>query len=216
MKIAGSATLRAPIDRVFEALNDPAVLVRTIPGCQQLEETSPDNFTATIYAGVASIKGVYQGKVVLTDRQAPESFRLKASGAGAPGTVDADVLVQLFELPDGGTRLDYDADALVGGMIGGVGQRMLGGVAKKTARDFFKAVDADLNGENAASSTQPSHPVEAQNAEAAHITPPKVFTAPAGAKPGIVGDFTAGVALGAVVALVGVLIGSRAARAGKA
>ncbi len=145
MKVTGSATLHAPREKVWDALNDPAVLVRTIPGCQQLEEVGPDRYRMTITAGVASIKGTYQGDVALTDQEQPGSFTLKASGAGAPGTVSADVKVTLAEA-DGDTRLDYDADAIVGGVVGGVGQRVLSGVAKKTAGEFFKAVDDVLTG----------------------------------------------------------------------
>ena len=141
MKVNGTATLNAPRDAVWVALNDPAVLVRTIPGCQQLEEVGPDAYRMTLTAGVASIKGTYTGDVALTDHEQPGAFTLRATGAGAPGTVQADVRVTLADAGDGTTRLDYDADAVVGGMIGGVGQRVLTGVAKKTAGEFFRAVD---------------------------------------------------------------------------
>jgi carbon monoxide dehydrogenase subunit G len=143
MKVTGTATLHAPADRVWAALNDPAILVRTIPGCEQLEAVGPDKYRMTITAGVASIKGTYLGDVELTDPQPPNSFVLKASGAGAPGTVNADVTVRLEET-GGTTKLRYDADAVVGGAVGGVGQRVLSGVAKKTAGEFFAAVDAVL------------------------------------------------------------------------
>ena len=150
MKIAGTAVLHAPADRVWAALNDPAVLARTIPGCSSLEPDGADRYRMTVIAGVASIKGVYAGEVALHDQQPPGSFRLRASGAGAPGTVRADVLVQLADGGDGTTALSYDADAVVGGMVGGVGQRMLVGVAKKTAGEFFRAVDGVLSGAAAA------------------------------------------------------------------
>ncbi len=150
MKIAGTAVLHAPADRVWAALNDPAVLVRTIPGCSSLEPNGPDSYRMTVTAGVASVKGVYAGEVALHDQQPPGSFRLRASGAGAPGTVRADVLVELADGGDGTTSLAYDADAVVGGMVGGVGQRMLVGVAKKTAGEFFRAVDGVLAGSAAA------------------------------------------------------------------
>ncbi|WP_188187326.1 SRPBCC family protein [Nonomuraea sp. SYSU D8015] len=145
MKVAGSAVIGVQRDRVWAALQDPAVLVRTIPGCERLEETGPDTYRMTVNAGVASIKGVYQGEVALNDPLPPESFTLKARGQGAPGTVDATVRVRLSEI-DGGTRVDYDADAVIGGMIGGVGQRMLGSVAKRTAAEFFTAVEDHLRG----------------------------------------------------------------------
>ncbi|KAB8192304.1 carbon monoxide dehydrogenase [Nonomuraea phyllanthi] len=148
MKVAGSAVIGVQRDRVWAALQDPAVLVRTIPGCERLEETGPDTYRMTVNAGVASVKGVYQGEVALAEPLAPECFTLRARGQGAPGTVDATVLVRLSEV-DGGTRVDYDADAVIGGMIGGVGQRMLGSVARRTAGEFFAAVDEHLRAADA-------------------------------------------------------------------
>ncbi len=150
MKVSGSATLDASREKVWEALNDPAVLVRTIPGCQRLEDIGDDAYKMTIMAGVASIKGVYQGEVRLTDQNPLDNFVLKATGAGAPGTVGAEVLVTLAENVDAtSTELTYDADAVVGGMIGGVGQRMITGVAKKTAAEFFGNVNDVLTGKTA-------------------------------------------------------------------
>ncbi|TDD45237.1 carbon monoxide dehydrogenase [Nonomuraea terrae] len=143
MDLAGSAVIGASRDLVWAALRDPAVLVHTIPGCERLEETGPDTYRMTINAGVGSLRGVYQGEVALADPLEPESFTLKARGQGAPGTVDATVRVRLSGA-DGGTRVDYDAEAVVGGMIGGVGQRMLTSVAKRTAGEFFAAVEEHL------------------------------------------------------------------------
>lgn len=143
MKVVGSALLGVERARVWAALQDPGVLVQTIPGCECLEAMGADTYKMTVNAGVASIKGVYQGEVALADPEEPERFVLRARGQGAPGTVDATVHVRLSEV-DGGTRVDYDAEAVVGGMIGGVGQRMLGSVAKKTAGEFFSAVEGHL------------------------------------------------------------------------
>lgn len=210
MKVTGSATLHAPREKVWDALNDPAVLVRTIPGCQQLEEVGPDRYRMTITAGVASVKGTYQGDVALTDQEQPGSFTLKASGAGAPGTVSADVKVTLAEA-DGLTRLDYDADAIVGGVVGGVGQRVLSGVAKKTAGEFFKAVDDVLTGK---APSVPSPRDETSAGQLASAPTPGVFTAPPTAAGGGLGgpDFIKGSVVGAAVALAGVLVGGWVAR----
>ena len=144
MKITGTATIGQPVGAVYAALTDPAVLVRTIPGCQRLEQTGPDSYQATVAAGVATIKGLFDGGVRLSDQRPPESLTLHASGAGAPGTVEAVARVRLAADPSGGTLIQYDADATVGGVLGGVGQRMLTGVARKTAAEFFAAVDRDL------------------------------------------------------------------------
>ena len=209
MKVNGSATLNAPRDKVWEALNDPAVLVRTIPGCQQLEEVGQDSYRMTITAGVASIKGVYQGDVSLSDQQHPGSFTLRASGAGAPGTVSADVKVSLIEY-EGGTRLDYDADAIVGGMIGGVGQRVLSGVAKKTAGEFFQAVDDVLAGK--APTIPAPRPEPAHVAGAPALPAPGVYTAPPSGAAAGGSEFAKGAVFGAVVALAGVLVGGYVTR----
>ena len=119
MKIAGQATLHAPVDKVWEALLDPAVLVRTIPGCERLETTGENAYAMTVTAGVASIRGTYTGTCTLSDLQPHRSLVLSAEGSGAPGTVSAKVTVTFQDNQDGTTSLSYDADAVVGGMIGG-------------------------------------------------------------------------------------------------
>lgn len=217
MKVRGFALLHATRSEVWKALNDPAVLSHTIPGCQRLEETGPDAYAMAISAGVASIKGTYNGDVALTDQQEPESFVLRASGVGAPGTVSADVQVSLTEQDDGQTRVDYDADAIVGGMIGGVGQRMLTGVAKKMAGEFFSAVDDVLTGAATPSAAVAgeSTAAEAGTSETGQRAPlPGAYhgvspgdatpgRAPSGSDEGLV----PGLLAGAGVALLGVLVG---------
>jgi uncharacterized protein len=206
MKVSGSAVFHAPPEDVWRALNDPQVLVRTIPGCHRLEEVGPDTYKMTLSAGVASIKGTYDGDVRLTDQQPPSGFVMRASGAGAPGTVQTDVRVTLAEVEPGQTRLDYDADAVVGGMIGGVGQRMLTGVAKKTANEFFRAVDNAITG--AAPAAVPAQQAAATAAGPASVTTAErpVFTAPPVAASSS-RDFTRGAAFGAAIALAGVVLG---------
>lgn len=157
MKVNGTAVLHATPDTVFAALNDPAVLTATIPGCDSLTPLGDDRYAMVVTAGVAAIKGTYSGEVALTDQQAPSSFVLRAKGSGAPGTVDTTVVVTLVE-QDGGTLLTYAADAAVGGMVGGVGQRMLSGVAKKMAGQFFSAVDDHLTGRVPASTSAAQQP----------------------------------------------------------
>jgi uncharacterized protein len=203
MKVSGTATLNAAPQQVYEALHDPAVLVRTIPGCQRLEAVGDDQYRMTIAAGVASIKGLYQGEVSLSEQQPPDRFVLTAAGTGAPGTVSARVLVSLAESGDG-TTLTYDADAIVGGMIGGVGQRMLTGVAKKTAGEFFSAVDDVLNGRAAEPAAAAGGPAGAGT----DGTTQTVFEAPgAGASIAEGGDFVRGAVVGVAATVVGALIG---------
>ena len=150
VKITGTALLNAPRDEVWRALDDPAVLVRTIPGRHGLEEVGPDAYRMTIMAAVASIKGTYQGDGSLIYEQKPVLVRARrASGAGAPGTVRTDVKVSLAE-HNGVTQLGLRRRRRGGGEIGRVGQRVLSGVAKKTAAEFFRAVEHVLTGKEPA------------------------------------------------------------------
>ncbi|MFC9360515.1 carbon monoxide dehydrogenase subunit G [Rhodococcus sp. NPDC057014] len=208
MRIAGTALLTAPPEAVYDNLQDGKVLAATIPGVQSLEQVSDNHYKLSITAGVASIKGTYDGEVILSQQNRPQSFVMTASGAGAPGTVKADVTVRLEER-DGGTLLSYDADAVVGGMVGGVGQRMITGVAKKMAGVFFKGIDGVIaNGIPAAEVAAASGevPAVAGVAEAAPV--PTVaaarLRAPEAASTATV---LASAALGAGIALAGVLVG---------
>lgn len=209
MQLNGSASVAAPLDRVWDALQDPAVLARTIPGCRSLEETAHGTYRMTVTAGVASIQGTYVGQVELADPDPPRSFVLKARGQGAPGTVDATVRVRLSG-GGGATRIDYDADAVVGGMVGGVGQRMLGSVAKRTAGEFFAAVERDLT----APVTEAAPPGEAAPAgtpaPAGTLYPGRAVQAPAW--PAMAAAFASGGAVALAGVALGYLLGRRSRR----
>jgi len=210
MKLSGTATLSAPPERVWAALNDPAVLARTIPGCQALEETAPDAYRTTVSAGVASIKGTYLGQVRISDRDQPTSYVLHASGSGGPGTVSADCTVRLAA-DGGGTTVSYDADAVVGGVIAGVGQRVLSGVAKKMAGQFFANVDAELSAPSAAAGeeAQPDwRHGEYRQREVLHAGRPDRPWSDRNIHVDVRPFLVGGVA-GAAIALLGVLVGSR-------
>ena len=146
MKFTGENTLHAPVDQVWDALLDPAVLVRTIPGCERLEATGENAYAMTVTAGVAAIKGTYSGSCTLSDLVPHESLVMRLDGAGAPGTVGATVQVRFAAPDEGTTTVAYDADAVVGGMVGGVGQRMLTSVSRRMAGEFFGNVDGVLTG----------------------------------------------------------------------
>lgn len=213
MKLSGTASLSAPPARVWAALNDPAVLARTIPGCEQLRETGPDEYKMTVSAGVASIKGTYLGQVRLADKNEPTSYVLHASGSGGPGTVSAECFVTLRADGDAATTLTYVAEAVIGGVIAGVGQRVLAGVAKKMAGQFFVNVDAELSGAavevvaRGRSQARLTSMDQPETYDGRHHRPWGDRNIPVDVRPFLVG----GVA-GAAIALAGVLVGSRLGR----
>jgi uncharacterized protein len=214
VKINGHHVVPLPVDRVWDALLDPAVLVRTIPGCDRLETLSSGAeehaYAMTVTAGVASIRGTYDGTCRLSELQPHQSLVMRLQGAGAPGTIDATVQVSFEEPSPGETRISYDADAVVGGMVGGVGQRMLGSASRRTAKEFFDNVanaiaDAGAPGAPGAPGREPDRQIEAAT-PGARAEVGQVFTAPprpADAQQ----EFRKGIAVGAGLVLLGVLAG---------
>jgi len=143
MIIQGTHNLARPAAQVYEALNDPAILQQTIPGCEKLEKTASDEYSAQLKIGIAAVKGSYAGKVRLSDQQPPNRFTLHLEGKGAQGFVKGTARVELKE-KDQGTELRYTADVQVGGLIAAVGSRMIEAAAKKMAADFFQRFSTAL------------------------------------------------------------------------
>src|ERR671928_706590 len=139
MKVEGVYAFPGPQDKVWDLLLDEANLRHCIPGVETLTETSPDHFDAVMKVGVAAIKGTYKGKVAIVDQQPPNAYTLQVEGSGGPGFVKGSAKVAL-EAQGDGTRVTVDGDGQVGGMLAGVGQRMLPGVAKMLMNQFFECL----------------------------------------------------------------------------
>ena len=145
MKLEGSYEVPAPRQTVWDAFLDPARLKQAIPGCEKLEAVGPDEYKATMKVGVGGVKGTFEGKVRLTDKKPPESYKMAVEGSGGPGFIRGETLIKLSDA-DNGTRVAYSADVQVGGLIASVGQRMLGGVSKMLADKFFRKMSELLQG----------------------------------------------------------------------
>jgi carbon monoxide dehydrogenase subunit G len=146
MKIEGTHVVRAKRERVYQALTDPEVLRRCIPGCERLEKTGENAYAVTLRAGVGSIKGVFTGTVRLEDLRPPAHYRLVVEGKGQPGFLKGSGDIDLAE-QNGGTLIKYQGDVQVGGTIASVGQRMIQGAAKMMASQFFTAIEAEARTE---------------------------------------------------------------------
>src|SRR5215813_3011978 len=136
MKIEGTQELRATSQRLYDCLTNPEVLQRCIPGCERLEQTGENAYSATLRAGVGSIKGLFTGNVRLEDMQPPKHFRMIVDGKGQPGFLKGSGNLNI-EAKDDGSIVSFDGDVQVGGTIAGVGQRMIQGAVKMTTAQFF-------------------------------------------------------------------------------
>ncbi len=144
MKIEGQHLIPAPREKVWAALNDPDVLAKATPGLKTLTPAGDNTFDATIELGVGPVKGSYQGKVRITDQTAPEKMTLIVEGGGRAGTIKATGALRL-EAQGDATTVHYVGDAQITGVLMSVGHRLLPGVAKQLAGEFFKALEREVS-----------------------------------------------------------------------
>jgi len=144
MTMTGEVLLPASREQVWAKLNDPQVLKACIPGCEQLDMTSPSEFQAVATVKVGPVKARWKGKVRLSDLDPPNSYRISGEGeGGVAGFAKGGAKVSLAEA-NGGTRLSYNVEAQIGGKLAQLGQRLINSAAKKTADDFFEKFAAEV------------------------------------------------------------------------
>jgi uncharacterized protein len=143
VKVEGSYTFDAPRERVWSTLLSPDALKSCIPGCESMTVTGEDQYEAVMKVGVAAIRGTYKGKVRITDKEEPERYKLLVEGSGGPGFVRGEALINLVDQGQT-TMINVQGDGQVGGTVAGVGQRMIGGVAKMLMGQFFECLKKQL------------------------------------------------------------------------
>ena len=148
MDLTGEYTIPSTRQEVWDALNDTDVLKVCVPGCTEMEKVSDSEFNAKITAKIGAVRAKLKGKVELSDIDAPNGYTMTGSGQGGiAGFAKGGAKVMLSDAPGGGTLLKYEAKAELGGKLAAVGSRVIQGVAKKMADDFFGAFARHLSGE---------------------------------------------------------------------
>ncbi len=198
MDMTGEYRIPAPRQRVWEALNDPLILKRSIPGCESLDKVSDNELEATVRAKVGPVSAKFQGKVTLGDLNPPESYTISGEGkGGAAGFAKGGATVRLTEEEGGITVLRYEAKADVGGKLAQIGSRLIQGTSKKMADDFFGRFSEIVGGAEApaaapeavapaAEAAPPAEPAPAAapvEAPAAPVPPPQASVPPQAAAP---------------------------------
>jgi len=150
MEMTGEQLIALPQQATWDALNDTAVLMACIPGCDSIDKQSDNEYLLTMTAKVGPVSAKFKGKMTLTDVQAPDSYRLQFEGqGGVAGFAKGEARVILTPEADG-TRLTYSVKASIGGKLAQVGARLIDGVAKKMAEQFFIAFNKRASGGPAA------------------------------------------------------------------
>ncbi len=146
MEMNGSHIIPASRETVWEALNNPDVLRSCIPGCEELEMSSPTEMSATVVTKIGPVKAKFKGDVTLENLNPPNSYTISGEGKGGiAGFAKGGADVTLTEVPEG-TQLDYNVDAKVGGKIAQLGSRLIDSTARKLADQFFTNFSEKVGG----------------------------------------------------------------------
>ena len=136
MKLSGSYQINLEKQKVWEALNDPEILKKAIPGCEEFKKNSATEFTATATNKIGPFNATFTGDIELKDLNPPNSYKIQGSGNSPVGFANGEAIVSLEDF-ENGTKLNYSVEANVGGKIAQVGSRLIDMTAKKLADIFF-------------------------------------------------------------------------------
>jgi uncharacterized protein len=145
LDIGGDVSIAVPAERLWTALNDPNVLTRCIPGCSKMIEVSPDSYKVEMQLRVAAVGGSFEGEIALSDKQAPRSCNIKISGAGTLGHGNGTARFDIEPDGEGASRLIYKGSGEIGGLVAGVGQRILSSVSKHLVGRFFATLHKEFD-----------------------------------------------------------------------
>lgn len=149
IEIKGEEEIAATPERLWVALNDPDTLTRCIPGCKSMTESGPDAYAVVMNLKVAAVGGSFDGAIALTDKVEPRTCTITVSGGGTLGNGKGTAGFEIVPT-DTGSNLVYRGEGEVGGLVAGVGQRILGSVSKMLIKQFFTALKKEIVAENEA------------------------------------------------------------------
>ena len=143
-EMKGEYALPVSQAELWRLLNDAEVLAKIIPGCNMVRAVGTDRYEMGLKLQVGSVSGEYMGSVAISEKQEPSHYVLSVEGQGSIGFMKGGAAFDLEQQGEGGSLLRYAGSAEVGGVVAGVGQRVLSGVAKYLAGRFFKALEKHI------------------------------------------------------------------------
>ena len=146
MEIVGEQLIPRPQGVTWSSITDPQVLKACIPGCESMDKIADNEYEMVMGAKVGPVSAKFKGKITLADVDAPNAYTLIFEGTGGvAGFAKGQANVRLS--PEGdATRLQYTAKAMIGGKLAQVGSRLVDGVAKKLAENFFTKFNEHVSG----------------------------------------------------------------------
>ncbi len=168
MKLSGSYQINLEKQKVWEALNNPEILKKSIPGCEKFIKNSDTEFTATATNKIGPFNASFTGDIELKQINAPNSYIIEGSGNSPVGFASGQAKVNLEDF-EGGTKLSYEVEANVGGKIAQVGSRLIDMTAKKMADIFFGKFSKLISSEKISRETENKPESENQKYEKLNI-----------------------------------------------
>jgi len=150
MHLTGKHTFNASNETVWNLLMDTDVLTRITPGITRLEEIEKDKYTAIADVKMGPVSGSFKGDMEVADKTEPEYFMLKVKQNSRIGNVSADVAIHLKNVSEEETELTFEGDARLSGLLARTGQRVLSGVANTLTKQFFSALEEEVEKSKAA------------------------------------------------------------------
>jgi hypothetical protein len=174
MDMTGEYHVAAPRQKVWDALNDTEILKQCIPGCESITKHSDTEMSATVRAKVGPVSARFGGKVTISDRDPPNSYKISGEGTGGPaGFAKGGATVKLSD-DGGGTKLSYIVEANVGGKLAQIGSRLIDATARQMADNFFSKFAQVVGGPAPAAAAAPA------GVEAVPVTVAEMPPAPGG------------------------------------
>jgi carbon monoxide dehydrogenase subunit G len=213
MEMSGEYQIAAPRDKVWAALNDPAILKESIPGCQELTKVSDTEMTAVVLAKVGMVRATMHGSVTLSNLNPPEGYTITGEGkGGVAGFANGGADVSLVEEGPNATRLKYTAKAQVGGKLAQIGARLIDATAKQMADQFFSRFAEKVGGGSVATPAaegamaRAEHAVEHAVEGAAHAVSEVAHEAEEEVEKAAVTNFLGGPQMWGLLALIAVIV----------
>ncbi len=144
MHLKGTHTFNAPADQLWAKLMDADTLARITPGVSKLEEIEKDKYKAIAQVKMGPVSGSFSGNLDVNDKDEPHSFVLNIKQKSKIGNVAADVKISLNSITEEETELSFDGEAKLSGLLARTGQRVMTGVANTLSKQFFKALEDEL------------------------------------------------------------------------
>ena len=144
MHLSGKHVLNAPASKIWNLLLDPEILAKITPGITRLEATGNDEYDAIADVKIGPVNGSFSGKMAVTNKIDKEGFTLLIQQNSKIGNVNAEGTIKLNPLSDTQTEVDFSGDAKISGTLARTGQRVISGVAKMLTKQFFKALEEEV------------------------------------------------------------------------